>query len=78
MGHALSQHPLYFPMPSQAHPVLPVSHSFQFLQGAAFPSQAQRTRQWLDEADWIEDLADAGFSKEGDLASFPSVDLIPN
>lgn len=31
----------------------------------------------LDEAGLIEDWADEGFSKE-DLASFPSVDLIPN
>lgn len=78
MGHALLELPQYFPMPSQTYSVLPVFHSSQFPQEIAFPSQAQRTRQWLDEAGLIEDLADEGFGKEGDLASFPSVDLIPN
>lgn len=65
-------------MKSQAHPILPFFLSFQFLQGIAFPSQAQRTSQWLDETGLIEDWADEGLSKEGDLAIFPSVDLIPN
>jgi len=44
-------------MPLWADPVPAISHSLQLLQGIAFPSLAQRTRQCSAEEGWMEDLA---------------------